>query len=386
MWPTCSLLQTLLFCVSLLGSCCVSASAAAAVVSGPAVVSVAVDPKHGADKPGCNLESPCKTISYAIQIVGASFVSLSAGGIFDEPTVNISGSASLVISGMPSATIDCSRRLQTTGPAFSIVNSAVVVTGISFQNCYNPTSYGGALSASGSSVLVSQCSFINCSAASGGAISVIGPGDGLVLNVQSSIFTGNSANGGLVGCPEDPALPCSTWGGAIAAFEIFNVTIRGCTMISNRADAQVPIASGQYNQSRNAVAGGGGLSVLYNGNASGASIDISGNNFTECTVDIPKSDITVYVGNGVYLMTHIIINRFSCFSTFDSFDCSIRRGSLCLLWPRVWNAAAGRVTFETRAPEQRVHDVRGNCKIVLWRQRVWRWSFSVHRRLFLRVL
>ena len=173
-----------------------------------------------------------------------------------------------------------------------------MVTGISFQSCSNPTSYGGALSASGSSVLVSQCSFINCSAASGGAISVIGPGDGLFLAVQSSNFTGNSANGGSVGCPEDAALPCSAWGGAIAAFEIFNVTIKGCTMVSNRVDAQVPIDSGQYQKSRNAVAGGGGLSVLFNGNASGSSIDISGNNFTECTVDV-SSDGTVFVGNGV---------------------------------------------------------------------------------------
>jgi hypothetical protein len=324
-------------CALLVGSFCFSImlpSAAAVTMHGHAV---AVDPKNGNDNPGCNLESPCKTISYAIQTVGASFVSL-APAVFNEPNVNITGADSLVISGVPSATVfDCSRRPQTTGPAFNIVNSAVMITGISFQSCYNPTSNGGAISAIGSSILATQCSFINCSAASGGAISVIGdrPSDGLFLNVQSSNFTGNSAKGSLVGCPQDAALPCSTWGGAVAAFEIYNVTISGCVMMSNNVNALIPSSSKQINS----VAGGGCVSVLFNGNASGSLVYINGSTFTECTVIVSKTD-NIMLGNGAFVLVRDVHGT-ACLIRYR-----IRRRGLGLLRPLIWTEAAGRVTLQ----------------------------------------
>jgi len=243
------------------------------------------------------MSAPCKTIAYAVQSIGASFVSLSAGP-FNEPTVNIRNIASLVISGVPSATVfECSSRSVPTGAAFSIVNSTVTITGVTFQSCSNPTSNGGAVSARGSSIVVSQCSFINCSAASGGAMSVTGSSGVLFLNVQSSNFTANSANGGgSASCPADPTQPCSTWGGAIAAFEMSNVTIGGCTMIGNTAQAYVPTQSQQFSASRNAVAGGGCVSVLFSGNSSGANVKFSGSTFLSCTVTVGTN---VYVGNGM---------------------------------------------------------------------------------------
>ena len=298
-------LQAMFVCLSILavGSFCFSFMLLPAAAADISANAVSVNPITGNDNPGCNLKSPCKSISYAVQVVGASVVSLSAG-IFNESTVNISGVASLVISGAQFKTVfDCSARQpsrMTTGAAFNIFNSAVTVTGVTFQNC-STSENGGAVSASGSSILVSQCSFINCNAASGGAISVTGPRVGLFLSIQSSNFTGNSANGGLFGCPQDSALPCSTWGGAIAAFEMFNVTIRGCTMVSNRANALVPIDSEQFQKSRNAVAGGGCVSVLFYGNASGSAVHISDNNFTECAVQVSDTG-NVTVGNGVYMM------------------------------------------------------------------------------------
>jgi hypothetical protein len=224
-------------------------------------------------------------------------VSLSAG-TFNESTVSISNVSSLVISGVPAATFfNCNRRLATAGAAFSIVNSTVTITGVTFQRCSNPTSNGGAVSASGSSVVVSQCSFINCSAASGGAMSVTGSSGHQFLNVQNSTFTANSANGGgLASCPADPTQPCSTWGGAIAAFEMSNVTIGGCTMTGNSAQASIPAQSQQFSASQNAVAGGGCVSVLFSGNSSGSNVKFSGNTFLSCTVTV---GINVYVGNGI---------------------------------------------------------------------------------------
>jgi hypothetical protein len=297
--PLCSrqwLIQAVLACASTL-ACAYITSAAAAAATG---TSVTVDPSTGRDSPACccSEAQPCKTIAYAVNNMGASFVSLSAG-TFTESTVSISSISSLVISGVPSATVfDCSHRLPTSGAAFFIVNSTVTITGVTFQSCSNPTSNGGAVSASGSSVAVSQCSFINCSAASGGAMSVTGPGAGLFLSVNNSTFIRNSANGGLSGCPSDAAQPCATWGGAIAAFEMLNVNISGCSMIENSAQASVPLTSPQYIASRNTVAGGGCVSVLFSGNSSGSGVHVSGSSFLRCSVAVAVGN-NVDVGNGI---------------------------------------------------------------------------------------
>ena len=252
-------IATLLVCASILGCDCLNVMSASAAI--------AVNPSTGIDSPACGVTPapPCRTIAYAHNL-GASFVDLSAG-VFSEPAISIKGSLSLVISGMPSATVfDCSSR---PGPAFIIVDSTVNITGVTFQACSNPNATGGALSANSSSVAVMQCSFVNCSAASGGAMSVSGPGSGLYLSVQNSNFSGNSANGGLVSCPANATQPCSTWGGALAVFEILNVTVSGCRMVNNTAQASVPTSASQYQNiphyaaGGNAVAGGGCVSVVF---------------------------------------------------------------------------------------------------------------------------
>lgn len=265
--------------------------------------SVNVNPLSGNDLEGCGAAaSPCRTISFAVQNVNTSISSLRLSeGIFHESTVIITGMHLLVISGVLSFTVfDCSHRLQTAGAAFRISNSNVVFSGISFQNCSNPNSTGGALSCSNSSIVVSQCSFTNCSAASGGAISVVGPGDGLFLLVKDSSFAGNSAIGGSVGCPHTQMQPCSSWGDGIAAFEIFNVTISSCRMVANFAQAFVPRTSSQHFASRNAVAGGGCVSVLYFGNASRSSVLMSDNTFEGCEVDVSTSSGNLQIGNGMF--------------------------------------------------------------------------------------
>jgi len=285
-------IAALIVCASIIGCCLVSASAA-----------ITVNPSTGIDSATCgvNPAPPCQTIAYAVRNLGASFVVLSAG-IFIESSVNVTSAESLVISGVPSATVfDCSSR---PGPAFTITNSTVSITGVTFQACYNPNATGGAVSANGSSVVVSQCSFMNCSAASGGAMSVSGPGGGLYLSVQNSNFTGNSANGGLASCPVDAMKPCSTWGGALAAFEMLNVTVSGCRMVNNTAQASVPKSAPQYQHFRmfsyggNAVAGGGCVSVLLSGNISGSSVHISDNTFLQCRVTVSYNN-GVFVGNGM---------------------------------------------------------------------------------------
>lgn len=277
-----------------------AACVAVAIPAASAATVVSVDPVNGRDSMGCGVATPCKSISYALAgfRVSALRVNLTAG-IFNESTVNISGFESLDISGVPSATFfDCSARASASGAAFDIWNASVTISAITFQNCLNPTSDGGAVSARGSSVHVSKCSFINCSAANGGAISVTGPGRALFLRVDNTSFSGNSANGGLSSCPDSILHPCSSWGGAISAIDIFDVSISGCTMRANNARAFVPLASVQQTASRNALAGGGCVSVLFFGNSSGSSVRIVGNTFEHCSVDVLFSD-NVVVGNGM---------------------------------------------------------------------------------------
>jgi hypothetical protein len=261
------------------------------------VASTTVDPQFGIDFEFCGVKSPCQTIAYAVHVINASSITLAVG-IFREPTVSIRN-RSIVISGAVSATVfNCSNRSQTTGAAFDIANSNVTIKGVIFFQCISPNSNGGAVSASGSSVAILQCKFLNCSAASGGAIAVTGPGSGVFLLVQNSDFVGNSAMGGTSGCPVDAAQPCSTWGGAIAVFEMRNVTVSGCTMSCNTARATVPSASPQFLASRNAVAGGGCVSVLFFGSANDATIRVFGNRFIQCGVVVLSSD-NANVGNGM---------------------------------------------------------------------------------------
>jgi len=258
---------------------------------------VVVNPLTGGDSTACGVTPapPCKTITYAVNNRGSSLVLLSAG-IFNESAVSVSRAGSLVIIGVPSASVfDCSSR---PGPAFIIVNSTVNLSGIAFQACSNPNASGGAVNASGSSIVVSQCSFVNCSAASGGAMSVSGPGDGLYLGVQNSNFSGNSASGSSADCPADPTLPCSTWGGAVAVFDMLNVTISGCVMVGNTAQAflnPIPRYSGD-----SAVTGGGCVSVLFYGNTSNASVRVSRNIFLHCASVVSLlATSNSYIGNGM---------------------------------------------------------------------------------------
>lgn len=278
---------------------CVLFAFAFQIASATGGISVQVDPRAGDDS-RCATTFICRTIAYAVQRLGASHVNLSAG-VFNESTVSINNVTSLVIFGVPSSTFfDCSRRaIQSSGPAFNISNSTVQFSGVTFQNCSNFNGSGGALSAIESSVDVSECHFTGCSAANGGAISATGLGSALFLNVHNTTFSRNSAIGALVGCHNQLGAPCSTWGGAIAAFEIVNVSVSGCNMTENTAVAVVPMGSSQIASTSNAVAGGGCLSVLFLGNSSSFSLQISGNMFVRCVVDVSSSK-NVVVGNGIF--------------------------------------------------------------------------------------
>ena len=270
-------------------------------VAAAPLVSASVNPASGDDLT-CNSTSPCKTIAYAVHQLGASVVNLSAG-VFNESVVSIGNISTLIISGIPEATIfDCSRRLVASkaGAAFMILNSSVTITGVTFSNCNNEAANGGAISAAGSSVVISECRFLNCSAASGGAVSVSGPGSSLAVTIQNSTFEGNSAIGS---CPSDADRPCSTWGGAIAVLDIPSITVIRCKMANNRAVTYVPSASPQASASSNAVAGGGCMSVLFSGNASGCSVRAFQNTFDRCMVSVASSN-GVRVGNGAMCIHH----------------------------------------------------------------------------------
>jgi hypothetical protein len=362
---------------------CTPSIACFCVTSAAAAVSVQVDPLTGDDSL-CNTTFICRTIAHAVQLVGVYQLNLSAG-VFNESTVSIDNVSSLVVSGVPSSTVfDCSRRLgPTIGTALNINNSTVTITGVTFQHCSNSNGNGGAVSAVGSSVAVSQCSFVNCSAANGGAVSATGRGRGTFLRVQNSNFSGNAAVGGLIGCPlgSQSNEPCSTWGGAIAAFEILNVSVTGCSMTDNTAVADVPIASSQRVSSRNAVAGGGCVSVLFRGNCSAFVLHMSGNSFLRCTVLVSRSR-NIVVGNGnasclknsgfVVVVVFLLLKR-------DGM-CRIRRRTVRLRWPVGGTPATERLVFQRRPPQQRVCKLRceQRCR---WRKHVWRRGVFVHRRI-----
>ncbi len=297
--------------VALFMTICVFVASARSIAAAAAGISVQVDPQFGDDS-RCATTLICRTISYAVRNVGASQVHLSAG-VFSESTVSISNTVSLVVSGVPSASFfDCSRRLgQTTGAAFKIVNSKVTITGVSFQNCSNVNGDGGAVSAVDSSVTVSQCRFIGCRAANGGAVSASGS-SGLFLHIHNSNFSGNSAIGGI-GCPTGTrsSEPCSTWGGAVAAFEISNVSVTRCIMDENSAVAVEPKDSSRSN----AVAGGGCLSVLFRGNSSASAVRLVDNSFLRCKVDVSNTSFRkLSVGNGIAHSCESVVHfgNFSC--------------------------------------------------------------------------
>ena len=288
----------ILVCMTIAACFCVASAAAAAVIS------VQVDPIFGDDS-RCSTTLICRSIAYAVQVFGASQVSL-ASGIFNETTVNIKNVGSLVVSGVPSHTIfDCSlrqaSRTTVTGPAFNISNSTVTFTGITFQHCSNANGNGGAVSAVDSSIAVSHCRFFNCSAANGGALSATASDVvRLFLSVLNSTFIRNTAVGGVIGCPTitQSIEPCSTWGGAVAAFEMSNVSVTGCTMVENSALAAAPAQLQHNRTSQNAVAGGGCVSVLFRGNSSASTVYVSDNSFLQCTVHVPGSS-SILVGNGI---------------------------------------------------------------------------------------
>ena len=209
----------------------------------------------------------------------------------------------------------------------------------------------------------------------------------MFLRVENSNYSGNTAVGGLIGCPtgSQSSEPCSTWGGAIAVFEILNVSVTGCSMTDNTAVADVPAASPQTFLSRNAVAGGGCVSVLFRGNCSAFVLYMSGNSFLRCTVDVSRSR-NIVVGNGMYdclkSSCFVVTLIISAAQTYGM--CRIRRRIVRLRWPVGGTAATERLLFQFRPPKQRVFKLRCERRRC-WRKLLWRRSVVVHRRIFVRV-
>ena len=236
-----------------------------------AAVSVVVDPLYGIDNLACNITNPCKTIAFASQQRGASVLLLR--GVFNETTVYLSSAAFLNISGSAAASaalFDCSSRA---GPAFSITNSTIAISSVTFINCRNQGVRGGAVNATNSSISLWNCTFANNSAVSGGALSLnLG-----TLAIRACSFVGNSA-----GCPFFPNVnsTCSSWGGAIAAFETAHVDVSKSSFVSNSVDMSMLNSTSER---AIAVGGGGCISVLFQNNVTSTNLNFSGNSFLSCT-------------------------------------------------------------------------------------------------------
>jgi hypothetical protein len=89
---------------------------------------------------------------------------------------------------------------------------------------------------------------------------------------------------------------------------MLNVTVSGCRMVNNTAQASVPTSALQYKPfytsntnsigGGSAVAGGGCVSVVFSGNASGSIVHASDNTFLQCKVTLSGKN-GVFNGNGV---------------------------------------------------------------------------------------
>jgi len=242
-------------------------------------VSVTVNPSTGVDSSLCSTTSPCRTIAYAIQSRNATVVFLSAG-TFVESSVTINGSTPFVnITGSRGSTVfDCSLSASS-GPVFTIANTSIAISGITFQNCANfnvLSGVGGAVSASGSIVTVSDCTFFNNIARTGGAIGLTSGS----LAVSSCLFQNNTAT-----CPNAASTmtACSAWGGAIGTFETASVSLLGNTFSSNAVNL---VLNNVISATSQAVGGGGCISVLYNLNVSRSRVTIDGNAFQNCLVQM----------------------------------------------------------------------------------------------------
>jgi hypothetical protein len=197
-----------------------------------------------------------------------------AAATFNETSIIISSVPSLFVFGAVNTTFDCTVRTSgagTGGPAFYIINSTVSFSGLSFQNCSNAASAGGAIAANSSNLALVSCSFKNNSASTGGAVSAVGG----ALLVNGSLFVGNSAS-----CF---AAVCFTWGGAISTLETLVVTVVSCVFSFNTVNMPFvlppPGSIGSI-----AVGGGGGISVSFNGNVSNSQVSFINNSFYHCTV------------------------------------------------------------------------------------------------------
>jgi hypothetical protein len=251
------------------------------VVQG-ADLSVIVNPYTGVDSPSCNSDPPCKTIAYAIHSQNANSVYLAAV-YFNEPNVIINSSSPFVSiigsnDSSSSTVFDCNRR-SSTGPALFILNTAVSISGITFQNCANfdgLSGIGGAVSAIGSSVTVNDCQFFNNIAQIGGAIGVKSSS----LVVSSCVFENNIAT-----CPNaaSTTTACSAWGGAIGTEESPSVSIRSNRFNSNWVNLEL---KGVTNATSKAVGGGGCISVMHRGNVSESRVTINGNALESCSVQM----------------------------------------------------------------------------------------------------
>ncbi len=245
--------------------------------AGAADVPVRVDPSTGVDSSSCGTAPPCKTVAYAIQSRNASTLYLSPGN-FSEPVITISGSAVFVnITGSGGSTVFDRSPGTSPGPAFSIANAAVAISGVTFRSYANfdvLNGTGGAVSASGSNLTVCGCSFFNNMAQTGGAIGVASGS----LAVSSSSFQNNTAT-----CPNAASTTkaCSAWGGAIGAVEARSVLLTGSTFSSNAVNLVLNNVTSTASQ---AVAGGGCVSVLHNFNVSESTVVMSGNVFQSCLV------------------------------------------------------------------------------------------------------
>ena len=243
-------------------------------------LSVVVNPSTGSDSSVCNMSLPCQSIAYAIHSRNANLVYLSAG-YFNESNVVINSSSPFVSiigsnGGSSSSVFDCNHR--SSGPAFSIVNTAVSISRITFQNCANFNvlgGVGGAISAAnGSIVTVIDCNFFNNTAQTGGAIGLASGS----LAVSSCFFQNNAAT-----CPgaASAATACSAWGGAIGTIEAPSVMLTNNTFSSNAVNLLLNTVASDTSR---AVAGGGCVSVMYSLNVSASRVTIDANVFQNCFV------------------------------------------------------------------------------------------------------
>ena len=266
---------------------------------GPAALLLSFAPRSE----GAGTVATCDDASFSAALAGGGTVTFACDG-----TIPLAGAKSITSA----TTVDAAGHAVTlqggsTWRHFDVTSpGSLTLIGLTLSGGRSPAGNGGSIDSNGGNVTLQHCSFSDDSAvwsgdstvdSTGGAVYVSGAtlvvedssfssnsvkpgsgaygGSGLVgrvgsggaigtlnatVTVRRSVFVGNSATGGMAGCPDFLMSHGKAGGigqgGAIAALGTGSLTIEDCRFFGNRATGGVGVSTGDYGSYGGAAKGG----------------------------------------------------------------------------------------------------------------------------------